>query len=120
MAATSLADVWNSSETSESPGSMDEPPLQSFLLYRLSQYVWNYVPPVIVLLGTFGNIMTIVIMQRMKSGGSTINMYFTALAVVDLITLDVALLHLWVEKLTNSLQQDEVKYLKLVRKQPDL
>ncbi|KAL8610558.1 hypothetical protein ACOMHN_006278 [Nucella lapillus] len=96
MAATSLADVWNTSETSESPGSLDEPPLQSFLLYKLSQYVWNYVPPVIVLLGNFGNIMTIVIMQRMKSGGSTINMYFTALAVVDLITLDMALIHLWV------------------------
>ncbi|KAL8581680.1 hypothetical protein ACOMHN_049236 [Nucella lapillus] len=95
MAATLLADVWNTSVTSGSLGGTEEPPYDSFLLARVTQHLWYIVGPVILLLGNFGNVMTIVIMWRMKSAESAISIYFTALAVVDLITLQVHLLNMW-------------------------
>ncbi|KAL8558684.1 hypothetical protein ACOMHN_037777 [Nucella lapillus] len=52
--------------------------------------------PIIVCFGIFGNIMTIIIMRRMKSGESTINIYFTAVAAMDLMFLCISTLPLWI------------------------
>ena len=62
-------------------------PLDSFIHYRVAIWLISYVTPIIVILGTFGNVMTIVIMRRTATGDSVTNIFFTALAVTDLISL---------------------------------
>ncbi|KAL8564709.1 hypothetical protein ACOMHN_004202 [Nucella lapillus] len=86
----------NTSTTNENPADTDGPNGDPLFLYTVSMYVWYCVPPTILLLGNFGNIMTIIVMRRMKSGENIINTYFIALAIMDLVSLDVLLLGGWV------------------------
>ncbi|XP_076439168.1 uncharacterized protein LOC143278041 [Babylonia areolata] len=64
-------------------------------LDKVRRYVWYIGPPVVLLFGNFGNVMTVVIMRTLKSGEAVINIYFTALAVLDLVTLDVLFVGEW-------------------------
>ena len=41
----------------------------------------NYVG--VLLFGTFGNVMTVIILRRLRSGWSAMNVYLTALALSD-------------------------------------
>ncbi|XP_076434614.1 FMRFamide peptide receptor frpr-18-like [Babylonia areolata] len=74
---------------------MEEAPVYSHPLYKTSRYVWTFGAPLVLLLGNFGNVMTIIIMKRHKSDEAVINIYFTALAFLDLVILDVFLLDEW-------------------------
>ncbi|KAL8601900.1 hypothetical protein ACOMHN_020635 [Nucella lapillus] len=58
---------------------------QNVVIYML----WQIVPPVLLVLGCFGNVMTIVVMRAMRSSESIacLSLYFTALAVSDLFLL---------------------------------
>ncbi|KAL8591838.1 hypothetical protein ACOMHN_044334 [Nucella lapillus] len=108
MAATVLSDMWNTSTTpttltptltptTPTDSSADaEDSVFSHPVYKASTYIWYFASPVILVLGNFGNIMTILIMRRNQSGEAVINIYFTALAVIDLVTLDMFLLFEWV------------------------
>ncbi|XP_076472869.1 uncharacterized protein LOC143302196 [Babylonia areolata] len=60
---------------------------------------WRIVPPILMVLGTFGNVMTVVVMRGMRSSQSTacLSVYFTALAVSDQCVLFVSLTFWWVE-----------------------
>ncbi|KAL8604340.1 hypothetical protein ACOMHN_028103 [Nucella lapillus] len=91
-----LPEAWNSSLTTGSSAEADERTENIPLLYTVSVYIWYLVSPAILLLGNFGNVMTIIIMQRMKSEESVINLYFMAFAVVDLVSLDIILFGEWV------------------------
>ncbi|XP_076435750.1 type-1 angiotensin II receptor A-like [Babylonia areolata] len=93
---TPLQDPWNSSATTNELPAYTEESVDSHPLYKTSRYIWFFGPPIILLLGNFGNIMTIIIMHRQRSEEAVINLYFTALAVLDLISLDVYLLGDWV------------------------
>ena len=73
----------------------DDERLESLVLYRIASALWSICSPIIILLGTFGNVMTLVIMRRMTSSESSLNVYFTSLAVVDLIVLFTASLPEW-------------------------
>ena len=59
----------------------------TFIHYRTAIWLIHYITPIIIILGTFGNVMTIVIMRRTATGDSVTNVFFTALAVSDLISL---------------------------------
>ena len=59
--------------------------LSSMPLVRASYIVGKIVLPIILVFGTFGNVMIIVIMNRLRSTVSSISVYFTALAVSDLV-----------------------------------
>ncbi|XP_076450189.1 putative G-protein coupled receptor 139 [Babylonia areolata] len=96
MATTVLSDVWNSSTTTDSLAATGRPLLEPVLMYRIRLYIWYYGTPVILLFGNFGNVMTILIMRRMASGESVVNIYFTGLAIVDLVILDLFLLTDWI------------------------
>ena len=61
--------------------------LDTFIHYRAAIWLIHYITPTIIILGTFGNVMTIVIMRRTATGDSVTNVFFTALAVSDLISL---------------------------------
>ncbi|KAL8558675.1 hypothetical protein ACOMHN_037768 [Nucella lapillus] len=97
MAVTSAA----SSDTaeigmSESYGETTEAHYSTFTIYRVAMNLYTYLLPIIVCFGIFGNIMTIIIMREMKSGESTINIYFTAVAAMDLIYLCINTLPQWI------------------------
>ncbi|KAL8591883.1 hypothetical protein ACOMHN_044379 [Nucella lapillus] len=104
MAATALSDMWNTSTTpttltptTSTDSSADaEDSVFSHPVYKASTYIWYFASPVILVLGNFGNIMTILIMRRNQSGEAVINIYFTALAVIDLVSLDIFLLFEWI------------------------
>ena len=71
--------------------------LDSFIQYRVSLWLTYYVTPIIIILGTFGNVMTIVIMRRTSTGDSVTNILFTALAITDLISLHSTALISWMQ-----------------------
>ncbi|KAL8603338.1 hypothetical protein ACOMHN_039701 [Nucella lapillus] len=62
-------------------------PLTSFTIYVTAIYLWNFLAPLILLLGTFGNVIAIVIMRRTTSEDSTVDVYLLGMAVMDLIFL---------------------------------
>ena len=82
-----------------SPAPSEPVPLTSLPLYRISHLLWTLCPPVIFLLGVFGNVMTLVIMRRMTSSDkdSTIfPLYFVSMAISDLIYLFTMVLPEWI------------------------
>ena len=70
------------------------PFVQRYLVFRSAFY------PIMILLGVFGNIMTIVIMRRLKSNRSAMDRYFLSLAVVDLSVLITASFPTWLRSAT--------------------
>ena len=64
--------------------------------YRASVAVWQYCPPVLFAFGTFGNVMTVVILRRMRIKRSAMPVYLTALALSDTCLLYTGLLRRWV------------------------
>ena len=75
-----------SNSTIESEESEQMPvSLLSMPLIRASYIVGKIVLPIILIFGTFGNVMIIVIMNRLRSTASSMSVYFTALAVSDLV-----------------------------------
>ncbi|XP_076438801.1 C-C chemokine receptor type 7-like [Babylonia areolata] len=90
-------DSQNDSITGEySTRPSEEIPLDSIPLYNIANYLFSICCPIIIFLGLFGNVMTIVIMHRMTSGDTVINYYFTAMAVMDLIVLFFSFFTEWV------------------------
>ena len=71
--------------------------LDSLPLYQASQWIWKVSPPITLTLGTFGNLMAIVILSRMRSGRSAMNLYLRALATSDLCVLYTGLAVNWVD-----------------------
>ena len=80
-------------ETTEASSELS---LDSFPLYQASKWIWRVSPPVTLAFGTFGNVMAIVILSRMRSGWSAMNLYLRALAVSDLCVLYTGLAVNWV------------------------
>ena len=58
-----------------------------FLEQTISVFIWRYCPPVVIALGTFGNVATIVVYRRIKGGDSTQPLFLTSLAISDLFLL---------------------------------
>ena len=56
----------------------------------------NYVG--VLLFGTFGNVMTVTILRRLRSGWSAMNVYLTALALSDTAMLYSGALPTWSRK----------------------
>ncbi|XP_076472265.1 uncharacterized protein LOC143301762 [Babylonia areolata] len=91
----------------------------SFLHYEIGDTLWTVLPPVILLLGTFGNVMTMLVMRAMRRDGNSggraggvgggggsgggpsadpsMFVYFPCLAVCDQIVLTVGLSRHWVK-----------------------
>ena len=81
------------------PAAIETVSLDSLPLYQISNLLWTLCPPVIFLLGVFGNVMTLVIMRRMMSSdtdSATFPLYFASMASVDLIYLFTMVLPEWV------------------------
>ncbi|KAL8568598.1 hypothetical protein ACOMHN_006259 [Nucella lapillus] len=82
---TLFPETWNT--TSATPNSdLTTIPfgVQFFRFAAALQCVYN---PILLCIGTIGNVMTVVIMRRLTSDDATVDIYFTAMAVVDLLYL---------------------------------
>ncbi|KAL8598031.1 hypothetical protein ACOMHN_062629 [Nucella lapillus] len=75
----------------------------AYVQHDVTHTLWLTVPPVLLVLGCFGNVMTIVVMRGMRASESTacLSVYFTALAVSDLFDLLTSVLWAWPEMAFN-------------------
>ncbi|KAL8562141.1 hypothetical protein ACOMHN_041976 [Nucella lapillus] len=84
VAPSSFTEAWNTtSAVAQRGGDPFDPFIWRFFNVALD-LLYKY-PAIVLCVGTVGNVMTIIIMRRLKSDDSTINIYFTAIAAVDLL-----------------------------------
>ena len=67
--------------------------------YSLHKYLLFYVPPVLLIFGTFGNVVAFFILMKNVKKASTYS-YLSALSVMDLLVLYIGLLQLWIGQFT--------------------
>ncbi|XP_053395950.1 neuromedin-U receptor 2-like [Mercenaria mercenaria] len=70
--------------------------LNQYSEYRNALRIWKSVPPMLLVLGTLGNLLTIVVLMRSKSRMSSTALYLSSLAVSDLLVLWTGLLRQWI------------------------
>lgn len=70
--------------------------LDQYLEYRSALNIWKTVPPILLVLGTLGNVLTIIVLMRGRSRSSSTGMYLIALALSDLLVLWAGLLRQWI------------------------
>lgn len=71
--------------------------LNQFPEYKHAVKIWKTIPPILLVLGTVGNVLTIIVLIRSKSRTSSTAMYLLALAVSDLLVLWTGLLRQWIK-----------------------
>ena len=59
--------------------------------------IWSYGAPTVIILGTIGNILSALVMNRKSLRASTTSLYLTVLAVADLFCLYMTLLPQWIQ-----------------------
>ncbi|XP_046559842.1 probable G-protein coupled receptor 139 [Haliotis rubra] len=59
--------------------------------------LWQIVPPILLLVGTVGNLLSIVVLTRKTMRKSNVSKYLTCLAVADLSVIYTGLLAPWIE-----------------------
>ena len=74
-------------------------PLTDITEFWLHTQLWLYVPPIILIIGTIGNILSFIILTRKRMTGSTYS-YLAVLAIADTIYLYSALFRRWIRTLT--------------------
>ncbi|XP_033754751.1 growth hormone secretagogue receptor type 1-like [Pecten maximus] len=84
-------------------------PIEDFTSFRVHKYLLLYVPPIIIVLGTIGNIMSFTVF-RTNSGKVSTYTYLSALAVMDLLVLYVGLLPLWIAQLSDFDIKDQANW----------
>lgn len=72
-----------------------EQQLMQYDLYRLQKQLLCYLPPIIIVLGTFGNIFSFFILKRKAMLKFSTYFYLMVLAVADTLVLYIGLLPLW-------------------------
>lgn len=62
----------------------------------ITRWIWTLLPPLIIALGTFGNVMVLAILCRSQS--PTSNVFFIAMSISDLFLLYTGLLRMWLRE----------------------
>ncbi|KAH8867309.1 G-protein coupled receptor [Schistosoma japonicum] len=80
--------------------------LQSFkqqsYICNVNNILWMYIPPIIFILGSLGNILSFIILQHPSTGSMTLFLYLIARSIVDEIVLIIGLLRRWIDKIFNT------------------
>jgi hypothetical protein len=86
-----------SSETRE-----HEPSLEFIPLSQLAHSLYRIIVPIVILLGYFGNVMTIVVMRRVMTSSNdaavTLQLFFVGTAVADLTFLTLGPVLSWIRR----------------------
>ena len=73
-----------------------------FASYRTHKLLLIYVSPIILVLGTIGNTLSVIILTRPGMRRVSTYAYFTVLSVADTFVLLIGLLRIWLDQLTGS------------------
>ncbi|KAK4475209.1 hypothetical protein MN116_002287 [Schistosoma mekongi] len=80
--------------------------LQSFkqqsYICNVNNILWMYIPPIIFILGSIGNLLSFVILQHPSTSSMTLFIYLIARSIVDEIVLIIGLLRRWIDKIFNT------------------
>ena len=71
--------------------------LKTFPEYDAANYVWKYVSPFLLVIGTLGSGMSICVLSRSRLRSATMTFYLIQLACNDIIVLNTGLLYYWVK-----------------------
>ncbi|XP_052796430.1 FMRFamide receptor-like [Mya arenaria] len=74
---------------------MSEDDFTQYGIYKAGILIWKVVPPILIMFGTVGNSLTIVVLTRKSIRASTTALFLTVLAFSDLIVLYSGLLRQW-------------------------
>lgn len=66
------------------------------LLFDIERYLWLYVAPTIIVIGTVGNIFSLITLQATKFRGTAVSFTLSSLAIVDTLVLYTSLLRFWI------------------------
>ncbi|KAK2148427.1 hypothetical protein LSH36_498g00061 [Paralvinella palmiformis] len=72
-----------------------EEPLMEFPAYRLHKRLITYLPPILILLGTIGNVLSVIILSRRSLRKQSTYFYLATLSSADTVVLYVGLLRIW-------------------------
>ncbi|WAR11491.1 GHSR-like protein [Mya arenaria] len=79
--------------------------------YRINKAIGLYLPPFLLLMGTFGNVMTFLILRNKAMTRQSTNLFLAALAIADSIVLFVGLLRRWLGDILQMDIQSESDWL---------
>ena len=88
-----------------------EDALMHFQEHRTSKLLLLYVPPILIILGTLGNLMSCVILCRKAMRKFSTYTYLAVLSLTDTLVLHVGLMRLWVAQLTGYDVRDTAGWL---------
>ncbi|KAK2155480.1 hypothetical protein LSH36_239g04019 [Paralvinella palmiformis] len=88
-----------------------EQQLMRYEPYRIQKLLLLYIPPILIILGTFGNVFSFVILKRKAMLKFSTYYYLMVLAVADTLVLYVGLLRLWIGELTGFDVRDRADWL---------
>lgn len=69
--------------------------LEDYAEYRHSVLLWKIMSPMLLLFGTVGNVLTIIVLLRRRNRGNSTAIYLCALAFSDIIVLNTGLMRQW-------------------------
>lgn len=72
-----------------------ETSVRSIPEYQVASALWKFCPPFLFILGTFGNVMTIIILRRLVGKPTALPVYLTTLALSDTCVLYFGLFRRW-------------------------
>lgn len=70
--------------------------LEDYEQHMAGEYLWKFGSPLLLAVGTFGNILSIIVLLRSRLRRSTTMFYLTCLSFGDLFTLYTGLLRYWI------------------------
>ncbi|CAH8665875.1 unnamed protein product [Schistosoma margrebowiei] len=75
---------------------------QQLYICHIIHLLWMYIPPIIFILGSLGNILSFVILRHSSTNSMTIFVYLIARSIVDEIVLIIGLLRRWFDKIFDT------------------
>ncbi|XP_041376735.1 FMRFamide receptor-like [Gigantopelta aegis] len=88
-----------------------EQPYMQYAEFRMSKFLLLYVPPILIIIGTFGNMFAFLVLRRRSMIKVSTYFYLACLAVADLFVLYVGLLRMWIGELTGMDLQNQAMWL---------
>lgn len=85
-------------------------PTPGLYLYTIEVLI-RYIPPVILILGTFGNVLSFIVLTRRPMRSVSTYLYLAVLSVMDTVVLLVGLLNQWIGFLTGVFLMDLTNWL---------
>ena len=70
--------------------------------FLAAEWIWVYVSPVLIFVGTIANILSIVVLLRQRMRSSTTMFYLTVLSFGDIMVLYTGLLRYWIKSAFNE------------------